>query len=254
VSDADLLEIDRWALAELARLTDEVTRAYESYSFHRVYHLVHNFCVVEMSSFYLDILKDRLYCEGRDSRERRAAQTVLQRILTTLVRLLAPVLVNTSEEVWALLGAGKTTLSVHLAPWPEVDEAHVDDALAARWERMISVRGQVLKSLEGLRAAKVIGSSLEAAVTLYTEDEELYRFVKSFEKDLTTIFITSEASIELGQSSDAVQSTEIPALHVHAVPSKHAKCKRCWNLRPTVGAIAAHPDLCGRCAKAVDNS
>ena len=254
VGDAALLEIDRWTLAELAKLTEEVTRAYESYQFHRVYHLVHNFCVVEMSSFYLDILKDRLYCQGRDSKERRAAQTVLHQILAALVRMLAPILVNTCEEVWQAMGACKDFESVHLALWPVADEAHMDDTLAARWERMISIRNEVLKSLEALRAAKVIGSSLEAAVTLYTEDEELYEFIRSFEKDLTTVFITSEASVAFGRNPNAAQSADIPALYVDAAPSKHAKCKRCWNLRPSVGTIAAHPDLCERCAKVVDNS
>ena len=253
VSDVELPEIDRWALAELAKLNLEVTRAYEGYQFHRVYHIVHNFCVVEMSSFYLDILKDRLYCDGRKSVGRRAAQTVLHRIVTDLVRLLAPILVHTCEEVWQALGK-KASESVHLAAWPVVDEAHVDDVLAARWERMISVRGEVMKALEALRAAKVIGGALEAAVTLYTEDEELFNFVKTFEADLATIFITSEAKVLFGHSEEAAQSGDIPALYMEVRPSQFAKCKRCWNFRATVGADARHGDLCDRCAQAVDNS
>jgi isoleucyl-tRNA synthetase len=253
VADHDLVEIDRWALAELARLTAEVTRACDDYQFHRVFHLVHNFCVVEMSSFYLDILKDRLYCDARASSARRAAQTVLYRILATLVKLLAPILVHTCEEVWHALPGRKETESVHLALWPAVDEAHVDDALAARWERMISVRTEVLRSLEALRAAKTIGGSLEAGVTLYTEDEDLFNFLKPFEPDLPMIFITSAARIILGTSADAVQSADIPALYVEAAPSKFAKCKRCWNFRETVGSVAAHADLCERCANVVDN-
>jgi len=253
VSDDALLEIDRWALAELAKLVAEVTRAYENYQFHRVYHVVHNFCVVEMSSFYLDILKDRLYCEGNASPERRAAQTVLYRVLSSLVRILAPVLVHTCEEVWSMMPGGKDTPSVHLALWPAVDEAHVDEALAARWERMIQVRDEVLKSLEALRAAKIIGGSLEAGVTLYTEDEELYNFITSFEADLPMIFITSAAKVVLGRSASAVQSAVMPALHVEAAPSTFAKCKRCWNFRETVGKMDGHRDLCDRCAKVVDN-
>ena len=253
VPDDALLEIDRWALAELARLVADVTRAYENYQFHRVYHLVHNFCVVEMSSFYLDILKDRLYCDAKSSPSRRAAQTVLHRILAALVRLLAPIMVHTCEEVWRMVPGNKGAESVHLALWPSVDEKYIDDALAARWERMICVRDEVMKSLEALRASKVIGGSLEAGVTLFTEDDELFNFVKSFEADLPTIFITSDAKVVLGSSPDAVQSSDIPALHVEAKPSEFAKCKRCWNFRISVGSIPGREDLCDRCAKTVDN-
>ncbi len=254
VATADLLEIDRWALAELARLVDEVTRACESYTYHRVYNLVYRFCVVEMSSFYLDILKDRLYCEGNASRDRRSAQTVLFRILDALVRMLAPILAHTAEEVWQVMPGRRDAESVHLAAWPTGSAGDSDDALAARWERMIGVRGEVMKSLEALRAAKTIGGSLEAAVTLYTEDEELYAFLKSFEADLATIMIVSEAKVILGTHPEAAQSEEIPALHVHAFPSSLDKCKRCWNLRDSVGKCADHAALCERCAKVVDNS
>jgi len=253
VADDKLTEIDRWALAELSKLLDEVTRAYDSYQYHRVYHLVHNFCVVEMSSFYLDILKDRLYCSGKSSADRRAAQTVLYRILDALVRVLAPVLAHTSEEIWQIMPGKRETKSVHLALWPTVDERYVDDKLAARWERMIGVRSEVLKSLEALRAAKTIASSLEAQVTLYTEDDELYEFLKSFMKELATIFIVSDATAVRGRSERAVQSADIPALYVEATPSPYNKCKRCWNLRKTVGSVAGHSELCDRCAEVVDN-
>ena len=253
VSDDALLEIDRWALAETARLVDAVTRAYEGYQFHRVYHLVHNFCVVEMSSFYLDILKDRLYCGGRTSPERRAAQTVLYKVLRALVKLVAPVLVHTAEEVWGMIPGGRESESVHMSLWPEVETAYANDALAARWERMIAVRDEVLKSLEALRAAKTIGGSLEASVTLYTEDEELFEFVNSFGDDLATVFIVSDAKVVLGRSETATQSADIPALFVEAAPSKFSKCGRCWNFRPSVGSVEGRPDLCKRCAEVVDN-
>jgi isoleucyl-tRNA synthetase len=143
--------------------------------------------------------------------------------------------------------------SVHLALWPEGLDRYVDDQLAARWERMIGIRDEVLKSLEALRAAKTIGGSLEAGVTLYTEDEELFNFLKSFEKDLPTIIIVSDAKVVFGKSEKATQSEDIPALHVEAVPSSHSKCGRCWNLRPSVGRCADHAALCDRCVNVVDN-
>jgi isoleucyl-tRNA synthetase len=253
VADDELLEIDRWALGETARLVETVTRAYEGYQFHRVYHLVHNFCVVEMSSFYLDIIKDRLYCGGRTSVERRAAQTVLYRILSSLVKLLAPVLVHTAEEVYAAMPGERETDTIHTALWPEVDSAAIDDKLAERWERMIAVRTEVMKALEALRAAKTIGGSLEASVTLYTEDEELKGFLDAFADDLATIFIVSDATVVLGRSETAVQSEDIPALHVEARPSTLGKCSRCWNYRESVGKTPGREDLCERCAKVVDN-
>lgn len=253
VADTDLAEIDRWALAETAKLVDGVTRAYEGYQFHRVYHLVHNFCVVEMSSFYLDILKDRLYCEARTSVGRRAAQTVLYRVLQALVKVLAPVLIHTAEEVWQVMPGEKETPSVHLARWPKVDTAHIDDALAARWERMIAVRDEVQKNLEALRAAKTIGGSLEASVTLYTEDADLYEFIKSFESDLETILIVSEAKVVRGTCQTATQAADIPALYVEAEVSQYRKCARCWNFRESVGTVPSHEDLCRRCANVVDN-
>ncbi len=253
VEDDQLLEIDRWALAETARLVEAVTRAFEGYQFHRVYHLVHNFCVVQMSSFYLDIIKDRLYCDPECSPGRRSAQVVLYRVLSALVKLVAPVLVHTAEEVWREMPGERESRSVHAAFWPEVDRQHMDDALQARWERMIDVRSEVLKSLETLRASKTIGGSLEASVTLYTEDEGLYEFLKSFESDLATIFIVSDADVVLGTAENAVQSEDIPALYVRAEQSDFSKCGRCWNFRRSVGSDQDHPDICERCVKAVDN-
>jgi len=253
VDDDALLEIDRWALAETARLVEAVTRAYEGYQFHRVYHLVHNFCVVEMSSFYLDIIKDRLYCDPKSSTRRRSAQTLLYRVLSALVKLVAPILVHTAEEVWRAMPGQREVESVHMALWPEVDAAHIDDKLTARWERMIGVRNEVMKALEALRAARTIGGSLEASVTLYTEDEDLYDFLKSFGEDLATIFIVSDAEAVLGRSREATQSEDIPALHVHAAPSNFSKCMRCWNFRESVGKVDGHEDLCERCAEVVDN-
>ena len=253
LADDELVEIDRWALAETVKLVEAVTRAYESYQFHRVYHLVHNFCVVEMSSFYLDIIKDRLYCDPKASSQRRSAQTVLYRVLSALVKLVAPILVHTAEEVWAVMPGERETQSVHMALWDDVDESLIDDELTERWERMISVRNEVLKSLEALRATKTIGGSLEASVTLYTEDEEMRGFLKSFEADLATIFIVSDAEMVLTRPEDAVQSEDIPALYVRAVPSDFSKCGRCWNFRESVGSAGASEGLCERCVKVVDN-
>jgi isoleucyl-tRNA synthetase len=177
----------------------------------------------------------------------------LYKVLKALVKLVAPILVHTSEEVWGMIPGESEAESVHVALWGEVEEQYADDKLAARWERMIAVRDEVLKALEALRAAKTIGGSLEASVKLHTEDEELHEFINSFGDDLATIFIVSDAEVVAGRSDAATQSADIPALYIEATPSKYSKCARCWNFRPSVGAQSGRPDLCQRCVEVVDN-
>ncbi len=236
---AELLDVDRWALAELAGLVRRVTKHFEEYAFFRAYQELHQFCVVEMSALYFDILKDRLYTSGRASRERRSAQTALHRILDALVRMFAPILVHTCEEVWGHL-PGREAESVHLALWPEPGPHELDP----KWERLWKVRAEVYRELEKLRAAGAIGKSLEARVAVHSTDPETRKALQS--ADLTSVLMVSEA--EVADAPVGPECADLKGLSVRAEKSSHPKCERCWNLRPDVGRSAAHPKLCARCA------
>ena len=242
-------ELDRWALGRIHHLVEAVTGAYERFEFYRVYQAVHNFCVVEMSSFYLDILKDRLYCESPAGPLRRSAQTALYEILTVLTRLLAPILVHTTEEIWEHLDheAG----SVHLALWPDTAELSFDEDFAKRWDRMLTVRDDVLRELEALRKADVIASNMEARVELYTEDAELAGLLHRYRDDLATLLIVSETALVDSKLDSASEGQDCQGLWIRAERSPYEKCGRCWNLRAEVGTIDEFPDLCGRCAEVV---
>ncbi len=238
----DLLDIDRWALAELGALIRRVTKHYEDYAFFRSTQELYQFCVVEMSSFYFDILKDRLYTSGRTSRERRSGQTALHDILVALVKMFAPVLCHTTEEVWGYLPA-KEAESVHLALWPEAK----GDAPDPKWAQLLKARSEVYREMEKLRGAGGIGKSLEAKVTLHASDAGLQKLLK--EADLRSLLIVSEAVV-----SDApvgAESAELKGFSVRVEKSLHPKCDRCWNLRADVGRSLAHPTLCGRCVAVV---
>jgi isoleucyl-tRNA synthetase len=249
VADDKLLEIDRWALLRLQKLTQRVGKAYDEFEFHIVFHSIHNFCAVDMSAFYLDILKDRLYTAKASSPERRSGQTVMHKILSTLVRLMAPVLSFTADEVWAYMPGEKKLPSVFLADFPKEQEKYLDEALEARWEKLLAVRGEAAKVLEGLRKDKKIGHSLDAAVTLYA-GEGTYDLLKKYEKDLPFIFIASQVFVarEAEAPADAFTSDMIKGLRITAATAKGGKCGRCWMYQETVGTVTDHPELCTRCA------
>jgi len=196
------------------------------------------------------VVKDRLYCEGKDSVGRRAAQTVLYELLEALVRLLAPILIHTCEEVWDHMPWREDLESIHLARFPELRPEWRDEALEARWKQLLAVRDEVARELEKLRAAKKIGSGLDARVTLYAEGE-LLELLRSAESVLPEAFIVSEVEVREGDSPDAVKGVDLPALGIEAEPSQRAKCVRCWRLLPSVGKNAEHPGLCERCARVV---
>ncbi len=247
-----LLEIDRWALHRLQKLIQRVRKAYDEYEFHTVFHSLHNFCAVDMSSFYLDVLKDRLYTAKAGSVERRSGQTAMYRILATLLRLMAPVLSFTADEVWGYMKAGANVPSVFLAAFPKVDEQMIDAGLEARWDRILTLRGEVAKVLEALRRDKKIGHGLDAGVTLYAEPK-LHEFLQGYEKDLATIFIVSSVTLakESAAAADAVASETIAGLKIAAGPARGAKCGRCWMYQESVGTVAEHPTICSRCATAL---
>jgi len=252
VEHSQMPEIDRWALSRAHSLLDQCKAAYDAYEFHRVFHLTHNFCAVDMSSFYLDVLKDRLYTSGAKSVERRSAQTVLCEVLNVLIKTLAPIMVYTVEDAWQearrYLGGAE---SPHLELLPETHTEWIDKDLEARWERLLVVRDQVARETEKLRNAGTIGSSMEASVVLFTADAELLGLLQRYERSLAEILIVSEVAIADTEPDGAAAGVDLPALKVKAARSPYPKCQRCWNLRKTVGADPGHPDLCDRCAAVV---
>jgi isoleucyl-tRNA synthetase len=249
VADKDLLEIDRWAMHRLQKLVQRVEKAYDEFEFHVVFHSLHNFCAVDMSSFYLDILKDRLYTARTASVERRSGQTAMHAVLSTMVRLMAPVLSFTADEVWGYMNESAATTSVFLAGFPGVEEKYIDDELDARWNKILAVRGEAAKVLEALRRDKKIGHSLDAGVTLYVAPE-MFEFLNTYKKDLAFIFIVSSVSLapEAGAPADAFTSDVVKGLRIAAGPAKGKKCARCWMYTETVGTVKEHPEICSRCA------
>lgn len=250
----ELLEIDRWALHKTQQLIESVTSAIDSFEFHKIFYLIHYFCAVDMSSFYLDILKDRLYTFAKDSKERHAAQTTLQYILLTLVKLIAPVMVFTSEEIWAeIKHKDENISSIHLASWPTTVKDWINNDLNNRWNKIIQIREDVSKELEKLRVSKLIGNSVEARVDIYTDNVELFDLVKHYKDDLAMIFIVSEANLVKDKLDDFVQGQSIEDIWIKVTVSKNKKCERCWNYRDSVGNILDFPDLCRRCSDIVSN-
>jgi len=243
LSERSLEPLDRYEMQRLQVLVSEVRDAYDAYAYHVVYHAIHRFCVVELSNFYLDVLKDRLYVERAHSHTRRAAQTALHRILETITLLIAPILAFTADEIWDSQrhGAAYAGKPIQLCRMPEPDASPVDDALFARFERIAAVRLEVNKALEEKRASKELGSSLEAHVTL-TAGGETYRALCEDKDILQQCLIVSELSIRDGAPPEgAICGVEISA-------AAGAKCERCWMYSGTVGESAEHPALCRRCA------
>ncbi|MBE3573974.1 MAG: isoleucine--tRNA ligase [Firmicutes bacterium] len=245
----DLEEIDRWALDRLFRLVQQTQEALDRYEFHVFYHAVHNFCAVDLSAFYLDVLKDRLYVTKADGRLRRSAQTALYEIAHTLVRVIEPVLPHTAEEIWQHLpGAKEEAESVQLTFWPRLPVAYKDDDLANRWETYLSVRRAVTKALEQARGAGQIGNSLEARVVLEL-DEPLIKALAGKEQMLAQIFIVSQVELVQGQGGQSGAETG-PQVRVERALG--SKCPRCWQYAPEVGqGEGPLAGLCARCRAVV---
>lgn len=246
----DMVELDRWALMHMQLLKKEVSAAYESYDFHVLYHAIHNFCSVEMSSYYLDILKDRLYAYKADSFERRSAQTAMYEIMLDLVVMIAPVLSFTMEEVWQFMKKpASMPESVFMMPWPECKEEYIDEALESKWDNFIEIRSEITRVLEGARRAKTIGHSLDAKVELHATGEAL-AILRSVEGDLATLLIVSQAKLVEGLAG-GVEATGREDLKVTVQAAEGEKCERCWIYSDTVGKDAEHPTVCARCAAAL---
>jgi len=241
----DLYEMDRWALHELATLMDIVRQAYETFDFHKVFYAVHGFCAVEMSSIYLDIVKDRLYCQAQDDPERRSAQTVLYHVLDSLLRMLAPILVFTTDEAWRYLN--KEIPSVHLADFPEPPREWKNPQLAERWRRLLEVRADVCRGLEIVRREKKIGHSLDARVTIYPRDDATRRLLERYEPILSDWFIVSGCEIAAEPLAEDQVTCSSDAIDVSVVPSPDSKCERCWRRLPSVGDNPEGEQVCARC-------
>lgn len=248
----EMEELDRWALNRLQDLIERVLKAYEDFNFHLVYHNLHNFCVLDLSSFYLDIIKDRLYTSPKESAARRSAQSVMHEILETLVRLMAPVLSFTADEIWQYMTGKERPLSVHADLFPPLNEEYRDTELAERWEEIISIRKEVTKVLELARKEKSIGHSLDAAVRLGLS-HELADKLAPYVNQLRSIFIVSSVDLaEIDQVEGGYESETIPGLKVKVSPSSDPKCERCWIHDPSVGDDKNHPNTCERCRNVLD--
>ena len=256
VDSSALQEIDRWALSKYAEMHERITRAYERYEFHAVYHGLHNFCGTTISSLYMDVLKDRLYCSLPSGPERRAAQTVIYRILDGLLRLMAPILCFTAAEAWEHLHSldEKAPLeqSIFFADFAGIDDIARDAAFDERWNRLLVLRGAITKVLEGARQDKSIGLSLDAEVILRVNDEWA-NFLVDSQEQLRELCIVS--SLRLAGNDDGnlvfVQADGVADLEIAVAPAPGSKCERCWTISPTVGNDTEHPLLCARCASVV---
>lgn len=246
-----LQPIDRWALHRFDELTRQVCEGYESFEFHNAYHAIHNFCVVDMSNFYLDVLKDRLYVEKADSESRRAAQTTMYLILNGMTRLISPILAFTSDEIWHSMphGAGDDPECVLFNEMPKPTGVNADEAFIARWDKIHAIRDDVKKALELARTEKIIGAPLDAKVQLFCTGE-LYDFVRSVEDELPAVLIVSQVTVSAeGKGSFAGES--VPELSVSVAHADGEKCPRCWSYSNTIGSDPAHPEVCERCAHAL---
>jgi len=253
VTYADMPGLDQWALARLNRLIENVRASYDRYEYHTIYHAIHNFCTVDMSNFYLDIIKDRLYCDEAQGLQRRSAQTTIYMILDALVRMLAPILAFTTEEIWSMMPhkPDDETGSVLFNPMPEPNAEYALSAeKAAMWEDVRALRSDVYKALELARNDKVIGKSLESEVLLHFDDPASARFSKIADMDYSAVFIVSEVSLA-DKENDGYSGVEFPGVTVTVRASNEPKCIRCWKHDKDVGANEKHPELCPRCLDVV---
>jgi isoleucyl-tRNA synthetase len=251
VPDSRLQDLDRWILLRLQKLISRLREAYENFEFHMVFHGIHNFCSVDLSALYLDILKDRLYTSPANSPQRRAAQTALYKTLDALVRLMSVILSFTAEEVWEQIpGAKEKAGSVHFTLFPEVESQYLDSKLEERFELLFKVRGEVSRVLESARQDKLIGNSLEASVIL-SAPEKIFSFLRENESILKELFIVSEVLLSPTAAEGAQPSKEMEGLNIRVSRAGGQKCPRCWVFDPKVGEGNGHSPVCHRCEAAL---
>ncbi len=240
VAPENFTNIDKWAVKTLNNLIEKVKTSYDKFEFHQVYHSIHKFCVVDMSNFYLDVLKDRLYTEKKDSLARRSAQSAMYLILDAMTRMLCPILAYTSDEIWQYMPhkSGDNTENILFNEMPEVVSLDVDDNFMAMWDRISALRDDVKKEIEVLVKDKTIKSSLESKVTLEASGETL-EFLKKVEDEIKPALIVSEVEIVEGDGE----------LKITVEKAEGEKCERCWSISKSVGQNSAHPTLCDKCCK-----
>ncbi len=252
LSFKEILPLDRWMLSKLDLLIDKVLKAYDNFEFYQVYHSIYNFCVVNLSNFYLDVLKDRLYVEKKDGKLRRAAQTTIYLILDAMVRLLCPILAFTTEEIWQHMPHRKTDNkeSVLLNDMPEKLNIDIDEIFINKWDKIAEVRDDVQKALEIARINNVIGSSLEARVELYCEGS-LYDLLKENQDELKEIFIISEVNVNKAGGGE-IKGEKNPDLSITVLRASGEKCERCWSYSKTI-VEDAEDKICERCKSILNN-
>ena len=245
----DMFEIDKWAMHKLEELKEKTTEYYDKYEFYSLFQEITYFCSMEMSSFYLDIVKDRLYCEGTTSIERRSAQTVLTEVLKVLVRIISPVLSFTADEIWERIPeALKEEESVHLSKWIEANPEYLNEELAKKWDKIARLRREVNKKLEAERQTGLIGHSLDARVLLNIANAE-YSFIKDYtENEVSDLFIVSQVKFV----NDNLAESEIEGISISVEKASGEKCERCWKYDEEVGHAHNHSDVCPRCASVLE--
>ncbi|WP_022668652.1 isoleucine--tRNA ligase [Desulfospira joergensenii] len=248
---SSMSELDRFILHRLYKVVKRSCKAYDEYEFHTIYHSLHNFCVVDLSAFYLDIIKDRLYTSPPDDPARRDAQTAMALILDALVKLMAPILPFTADEIYQHMPGSDKKESIHLEEMVQADEAWKDDELAEKWEAVISLRTEVSRALEEARKAKLIGHPLDAALEIKLPDSQLKTQVEALPEALNDIFIVSSVCLVDSTDSAAYQGREIPGLEIGVKKAEGEKCERCWRFDQTIGDDPNHPTACERCATAL---
>ncbi|HAH21084.1 MAG: isoleucine--tRNA ligase [Omnitrophica WOR_2 bacterium GWF2_43_52] len=233
-----MLEVDRYILSCAYSLLEKVTKYYEAFEFYKVYQEIYQFCIVQMSNFYLDIIKDRMYTFKKDGLERRSAQTVMHDILVILVKIIAPIVPFTAEEIWRHVAVEDKEKSVHCARWPEKKSKYIDDELQNKWYNLLQFRNKVLKAVEEKRVSAEIGSSLEASLAIGITKENSY--LKELLYSLPEVFIVSAVSLEDAQEP-----------FIRVLKAKGTKCSRCWNYSQDTGENTQYPQICSKCVRAL---
>ena len=242
----DLEEIDRYALLRLNDLIRKCTESYDKYNFHEAYQAINTFCVIDMSNFYLDIIKDRLYTEKAKDRKRRSAQTAMYIILNALVKILAPLTSYTAEEIWDFMPHldSENVESVMLTTYPELVPEYDNIEIREKWAKIVKIKEEVAKEIEKARAEKIVGHSLNAKITIFIENP-LYSFIKENQELLKTVFIVSDLEVEEKQGNKE--------LEIKVVQADGEKCERCWMYSTTVGEDKENPTICHRCSEVMKN-
>lgn len=252
VKTENLREVDRYMLVKLNKLIDKVTGSYETYEFAGIYHAIHNFCTIELSSFYLDFAKDVLYIEAADNQDRRAIQTVLYETLIALTKLAAPILPHTADEVWGYIDSVSEE-SVQLTDMPKAGEIENGDAIEAKWDAFMELRDDVLKALETARNEKVIGKSLNASLALYPT-AKTRELLDSIEENVQQLFIVSGLRVAGAFEEAPAEAQKFENIAIQVTQAEGETCERCWVVSPTVGEDADYPTICTRCASVVKNA